>query len=233
MKIVNWNCNGALRKKLQPISVFDADLYIIQECENPAETKDKNYYSWAGDYLWFGHNKNKGIGVFAKNGFTLEPIPLESAPLEYFLPFKVNNKYTFLAVWTREANSPTFKYIGQLWKYLQLHKNHFISDKTVIIGDLNSNVRWDSWDRWWNHSDVVRELDEVGICSLYHHEFNEEQGKESKPTFYLQRNVEKPYHIDYAFISNQLLSLSNLKIGEKDIWLEYSDHMPLSIYIND
>ena len=110
MNIICWNCNGALRKKLEPISVFNADLYIIQECEDPAKTNDKNYQSWAGHYLWYGHNKNKGIGVFAKNGFTLIRIPFESGRLESFLPFRVNDTFTFLAVWTREANSPTFKW---------------------------------------------------------------------------------------------------------------------------
>ncbi|HNU66593.1 MAG TPA: hypothetical protein PKL42_05640 [Methylotenera sp.] len=231
MKIISWNCNGALRKKLEPISAFNADIYIIQECEDRAKINDKNYQSWAGQYLWYGHNKNKGVGVFAKNGFSLTPLPLESGRLEYFLPFKVNESFTFLAVWTREANSPTFKYIGQMWKYLQLHKNQLKSDKTVIIGDLNSNVRWDAWDRWWNHSDVVRELEGIGICSLYHHIYKEDQGQESKPTFYLQRNIQKPYHIDYAFISKEMAPSASLSVGEKEIWLEHSDHMPLSVHI--
>lgn len=65
-KILTWNCNGALRKKFQLLENFDADLTIIQECEDPAQTKDKKYRAWGENHLWVGENKNKGLGIFAK-----------------------------------------------------------------------------------------------------------------------------------------------------------------------
>ena len=55
----------------------------------------------------------------------------------------------------------------------------------------------------------------MGISSLYHEQYKEEQGKESSPTFYLHRREEKPYHIDYAFVSNDIIIKSKLLIGER------------------
>lgn len=60
---------------------------------------------------------------------------------------------------------------------------------------------------------------------------NELQGEEQTPTFYLQRNITKPYHIDYAFIPSHLLPQASLFIGTHHEWLEISDHMPLIVEI--
>lgn len=231
MKILTWNCNGALRKKFEYLIDFNADIYIIQECENPAETKHKEYKEWAENHLWIGDTKNKGIGIFAKQEIALERLEWSDKhkghKVKHFLPCSVNGVFDLLAVWNHSNNSPTFGYIGQLWKYLQVNKSNL--NECFIIGDLNSNKIWDKWDRWWNHSDVVSELNGIGIESLYHKYWKEEQGAETQPTFFLHRKLEKPYHIDYVFGSKKFVDrLTNLEIGKFEEWLKISDHLPIS-----
>ena len=233
MKIVNWNCNGALRKKLSAISALRADVYVIQECEDPARCSAPEYRAWATNYLWVGTNKNKGLGIFADANIPLEKIDLDLGSLELFLPCKVAKTFTLLAAWTRQANSPTFGYIGQLWKLLQQYPEFFREGEAALIGDLNSNARWDVWDRWWNHSDVVAQLQARGLESMYHRVRREAQGKESSPTFFMHRNLEKPYHIDYAFMTGELSQEASIEVGTPDKWLEFSDHMPLVVRIAD
>lgn len=141
MKIVSWNCNGAFRKKFNALLSFNADIYIIQECENPAESKDVEYKDWAKNYLWIGDSKNKELGVFAKEQINLKVLDwtnnFKDHSVKYFLPCLINNDFQLLAVWTHQNNSPNFGYIGQFWKYLQVNKNKF--KKIIIAGDLNSN----------------------------------------------------------------------------------------------
>ena len=230
MKIITWNCNGAFRKKFEHITDFNADIYIIQECENPAESIDKKYQEWSENYIWIGDNKNKGLGIFATNHIKLKKLNWTNSYkdhiVKHFLPCSINEKFELVGVWTHKNNSPNFGYIGQLWKYLQVNKEKFTN--VIIAGDFNSNKIWDQWDRWWNHSDVVKELKEIGIESLYHKFSNEDQGKETKPTFHLQKNKNKPYHIDYCFASKNIYNkFQKIEIGSYENWIKYSDHLPM------
>ena len=236
MKIISWNCNGAFRKKYSLLDSFNADVLIIQECENPAESKDTNYVKWASNFLWIGDSKNKGLGVFVKDYYLLEKLDwynlYTNHSVKYFLPFSIDKKHTFLGVWTHKNNSPNFGYIGQLWKYLQINIHNI--DNSIIVGDFNSNKIWDQWDRWWNHSDVVDILASKGLQSIYHIKFNENQGEEKLPTFYLQRNFAKSYHIDYCFASKLYLDkLIDFSVGDFSEWSEFSDHNPICIEISD
>lgn len=230
MKIVTWNCNGAFRKKFDNISDFNADIYIIQECENPAESGHKDYIEWANNYLWIGDTKNKGLGIFARPDIKLEKLEwsnkFKDHYVKHFLPCRINQVFDLLAVWTHKNDSPNFEYIGQFWKYLQVNKENF--NDIIIIGDFNSSAIWHQYDKWWNHSDIINELKDLKIESLYHNFTGEEQGKESNPTLYFQRNLEKPYHIDYIF-SSFIFSerLKKLEVGQADKWLKNSDHMPI------
>ncbi|MFZ3152423.1 endonuclease/exonuclease/phosphatase family protein [Pseudomonas sp.] len=249
MKIVTWNCNGALRNKLAHADALEADVLVIQECEDPARSTEA-YRQWAGNYLWVGDSKNKGIGVFPKNNHRVDALAwsgtysisglASAAPshtwhsrdLKYFLPFSINEHLTALAVWTKGNDTQAFAYVGQLWKYLQIHRSELAKNNVIILGDLNSNAIWDKPDRWWSHSDVVRELTELKLHSIYHQQTGELQGSEQQPTFFLQRNTAKPYHIDYAFVASNLLPHCQFEIGTRQDWLGISDHLPLTLTIH-
>lgn len=231
MRVLTWNCNGAFRKKYQLLDSFDADLSIIQECEDPERSIDIHYKEFAANHLWCGLTKNKGLGVFAKRELSLSRVELNLHPLELFLPCIINGNIPLLASWTKQANSPNFAYIGQLWKFLQKHKSFLASPRAMLVGDLNSNKRWDEWDRWWNHTDVVKELSELGLESAYHRYYDESQGEETRPTLYLHRNLLKFYHIDYGFFSYDW-RIQSVSVGAADQWLIYSDHMPVVFEIS-
>ncbi len=51
MKIVSWNCNGKFREKFKYIVELDADVYIIQECENPENYINTSYNNFARKYI--------------------------------------------------------------------------------------------------------------------------------------------------------------------------------------
>ena len=203
-----------------------ADVYVVQECEDPDQVKDAAYQAWCANHLWTGTSKHKGLGVFSSSELTLQAVPMDLSPLELFLPCVVDGDWPLLATWTKQTNSPNFQYIGQLWKFLQRHRDFLRHPGAMLVGDLNSNVIWDKRARWWNHSDVVRELEDLGLQSCYHRHFSERQGQELQPTFYLHGKPEKPYHIDYGFAGPQW-AVQHVEVGAVADWLEESDHMPM------
>ncbi|SFV71521.1 predicted protein [hydrothermal vent metagenome] len=251
MRIVTWNCRGALRNKLKEIAKLRADVLVIQECENP-ELSTKAYKEWAKNYLWIGNDKNKGIGIFAKMNINIKKLNWDgefkiqglnskshllswkTSDLELFLPFSINNLFTVLAVWTKGKKGEQFNYIGQFWKYLQIHHNQLRYENTFILGDFNSNQKWDKEkriDAWWNHASVIGELKDIGFESLYHFKTKELQGLEMKSTYFHHKKRSSSHHIDYIFSSKNILSILDFNIERYEDWIKVSDHVPLVMSI--
>ncbi len=231
MKIVSWNCNGAFRKKFQFISQEQADIYIIQECEDPYQIVkiDPVFKLFSQNCLWVGDNKNKGLGVFVKSGLSINKIEFsynyKELNLKWFLPFEINNQQ-IIAVWSHHGDSDEYRYIGQFWCFLQINKE--LLSKSIILGDFNSNAIWDYKRSECTHTNCVKQLNDIGIKSIYHTLDNIEHGKELIPTFYLQKKLDKKYHIDYIFSPIELINRTKIfNIGNFDKWKEISDHVPI------
>ena len=122
------------------------------------------------------------------------------------------------------------RYFGQVYSALNFYKE-LLDEPTVIIGDFNWNAIWDmkpSYPLYGNLTDVVNMLKDRKIKSAYHEFFDEDFGKETKPTFFMHHNQNKPYHIDYCFASSDF-NISEVDVGNFGDWVDKSDHAPLII----
>ena len=61
MRIVSWNCNGKFREKFKKMKDLNADIYVIQECENPQNYIDTAYSDFAKNYIWNGEKRVWGF----------------------------------------------------------------------------------------------------------------------------------------------------------------------------
>ena len=234
MRIITWNCQGAFRNKMDYVLKLNPDLLIVQECESL--DKLSNIVSKTKNVFWYGTNKHKGIGIFSFQECQFEILPIHNPDFRFVLPLKVtyNKQEIFLlAIWAMDnKENHNARYIGQVWLAINYYAE-LLDSSTILIGDFNSNKIWDYKGRIGTHSDVVNKLAEKNIHSVYHSYFNEEQGKEQLPTFYLQRNKNKPYHIDYCFASKEILKkVQDVEVGIFENWIEHSDHAPLNIKFN-
>lgn len=236
MKLISWNCQGAFRKKVDIILMHKPDILIVQECE----CIDKLVFSSATqrpiNFYWHGDNVHKGIGIFSYSDYKFELLELFNPEFRFILPFRVTghgHTFTLFAIWAmNNKENREARYIGQIWLAIN-HYSDLLGKSTILIGDFNSNKIWDYKDRVGNHSSVVSMLANKNIYSVYHKHLNQEQGKEIYPTFFLQRNIKKSYHIDYCFASADIYDkLKKVEIGRYENWVTHSDHSPLIVDFN-
>lgn len=223
MKIVSWNCEGKFREKYQQILELDADIYVIQECENPEKYGGKEYRDTLANSFWIGKYQYKGLAVFTtRPDIKLELLDWEGKDKRLFLPIRVNDTFTLLGVWACDP------YIREFYDYKALNEER-MTEELIMIGDFNSSAVFDKKHpgAGKSHSIVVKQLQEKGIEDIYHHLTGEKQGQEKCPTFFLAKHLDCPYHIDHCFSNPK--NVSSMKIHTRYDWLRKSDHLPLEI----
>ena len=223
----------AFRKKAAAVLAYKPDIVVVQECEHPDHLLFDTDTPKPRDTLWFGTNKHKGLGIFSYGNYRLTLLGNHNPALRLIVPIAVHRgrfRFTLYAIWANNPDDPDGQYVEQVWKAIHHYDQQLNNKRTMLAGDFNSNTIWDRKYRAGNHSNVVKVLAEKGICSAYHLHYNQTQGREEHPTFYLYRHTDKPYHLDYCFISADMADkLQSVEIGDYDRWTPLSDHTPVII----
>lgn len=223
----------AFRKKASYILKCKPDLLIVPECEHPEKLESDPDFPKPVSTIWYGQNKNKGLGVFAYGNLSIELLPCHNASHQIILPISVKGLETdfiLFAIWANNPIDLKYQYIGQVWKALLEYESLLKNYSVLLTGDFNSNSIWDKPKRLYNHSAVVKMLDNFNIRSTYHSYFKQEQGSEKHPTLYMYRHKEKAYHIDYCFSSADFTKrLKKVTVGKFETWSTLSDHSPLIV----
>ncbi|HSH99805.1 MAG TPA: hypothetical protein VLA02_04315 [Reyranella sp.] len=239
MRIVAWNCNMALDRKVEGLLALKPDIAVISECAEPTRLRARGADRWIeSEPVWVGHNPHKGLAVFAFNGYAARLCEHYHPSLRYIAPVHVAGAASFnlMAVWAQNASGGVMRkhQLGPLRRALVRYRD-FMRDGTVLLaGDLNSNTIWDKPGWRINHSTKVRLLDErFGLVSAWHALRGERHGEESVPTLYWRdRTKDGPtYHIDYVFLPSRLVERTKVEIGRFETWCGagLSDHAPVVV----
>ncbi len=227
----------AFRKKASFILAQKPDILVIVECEHP----DKLLYAAdtpkPTDNLWFGKNQHKGLAIFSYGDYRFRVLENHNENFKMIIPIEVTGghfNFNLFLIWAYNPDDKDGRYITQVWKAITHYDEMLTNKSTMFIGDFNSNTIWDSKKhRMGSHSSVVKQLEDKGILSAYHSHHKQSQGTEMHPTFYMYRHKHRPYHIDYCFVSKDMLSkLQSVDVGEYESWAKYSDHVPLTATFN-
>jgi len=235
MKIITWNCKMRFRDDIERICQLKPDLLIIPESEKIDRIDSKKLNSnGVSDTFWIGDNPNKGLAIFTFNNFKINIYEKYSEKFKYILPVTISKdsiSYRVIAVWTKKVGKVI--YTHQLKSALREYDNFLDFENIIVCGDFNSNLIWERSGVDSNHQDILDILSNKKIYSSYHSYFKEEQGKELKPTYYHYHKKDRPFHIDFCFLSSSLLTkVKNIKIFKYEEWITSSDHVPIMVDIN-
>lgn len=234
MRLLTWNCNGALRRKFFALDVFQADVLCLQECEDPGQSLDADYRAWAGSaYRWTpGAHPAKGLGVFWRGPGALRRRPAAGRIGEYFLPVTLPapgpRPIPLCAVWAHQTPVEHRAYIGQLHAYFTPPPRWLSDPLCLLAGDFNSNATFDRPGSARGHQALVARLARRGLRSAYHEAEGLAHGQERHPTFFLHRNAARPFHIDYVFIGPGW-AVADYALGHAKHWRALSDHLPFCV----
>ena len=137
-----------------------------------------------------------------------------------FLPVRINDAITLLGVWTYKPYCVVFS------DYLKDIEMMLNDPSLIMMGDFNSNVNLDyKYSKGKSWAACLDRFSPLGFVDAYHFKKKEEQGKESSPTFFLYRHLDRPYHLDHCLTRPE--NIKNFKVDTLYKWLNLSDHLPI------
>jgi exonuclease III len=237
MRLVTWNCNtspqitrpdsaaSAFTAKYTTIfkSIPSPDVIVCQEIARPASTSTHQH-------VWYGPLLSRGICVSVAEQYRIESHYDESVSRS-IVPVTIHgpNSFHLLGVWSIPHKPSMRNYVREVYDGIRKYQHLLTSGPCVVIGDFNSNARWDGDTGALNHTRLVQMLEtEFGLISSYHTKCVVAQGEESEYTFYRYRQQTQGFHIDYCFIP-RTWTINDVQIGSFENWYTHSDHCPLIV----
>jgi exodeoxyribonuclease III len=242
VRLVTWNCCMALHRKVAALLRLRPDIAVICECAEPQRLQALGLLDeLGGEPVWIGNNPNKGLAVFAYNGYAARLSEPFYPSLRYIAPIRISGptECNLLAVWAQNASAGVTRkhQLGPLRRALRKYAGFLSERNSIVAGDFNNNVFWHRPGWRLNHGNAVAHLAKLGLVSAYHELRGEEQGRESVPTLYWRdRTIDGPtYHIDYVFLPSAMLpNVRELAIGSYAEWCGsgLSDHVPIVLDVS-
>ncbi len=231
LRLITWNCRvGGFRYKAAHVAGLRPDLLAVQEVE-PLEQVlvfggecQPTYRDRIGDPAF----PRRAIGVFSYTGLDIQPVDLE-APLYAFRRYVASRpglEFNVIATWTAATKDAATSY-RQAHQGVEAHVAWIQERPTVILGDLNDNASFRG-TRW---SDLMAQLEPLGLVSAYHYFYGEAPGCETRPTHFWRGDGAATFHLDYCFLPSPWLArVRDVCVGEfSPAWKEVSDHVPLIV----
>jgi len=235
MRLITWNCQGALHRKHPRVASLRPDILVVPECAEMTDISVELGADPIRTFIWKGDNPNKGIGIVSYGDYSLNLHYAYDPRFRLIIPLEVAGPESFVlvAVWMLRCQD-TRSYVEHLLRAYEYYRTIFRGRTVIWAGDFNASVRFDPELRQFKFADFISMAEADQIQSMYHRQNECAHGDESDGTFFMNRHADKKHHIDYVFASKELLDSGfEVDVGSHQDWMEHSDHMPLICDFHD
>jgi hypothetical protein len=170
MRLVAWNCNMALHRKLAALMALKPDVAVLSECASPARLTERlGPGAFDCDPVWIGANRDKGLAVLGFNGYRARLADdAYRKSLRFIAPVRIEGplRFNLLAVWAQNFSDGIRRkrQPGPLRLALARDYRSFLGEEPAIVaGDFNNNIFWDRPGYLINHSHTVMLLERYGL----------------------------------------------------------------------
>lgn len=225
----------ALHNKADLLASLHPTVAVLPESGHPDHTRKALESIGATSIEWIGGNPHKGLSVVTFDGWRLRLDESYDPGYQWVMPVHVLGPIhiRLLAVWDmnhRGTGHDAALRLGACRASMD-HYEAFLSgpaDLALISGDFNNSVVWDRSSKRVRFGDFMDQLASRGFFSAYHHARRCPRGSEPEATLWWTRNADKPYHIDYTFVSRPE-AVETVTVGTHTDWLAHSDHSPMTV----
>jgi len=231
MRLVCWNIQSATEKRWDPLLRLEPDIAVLPESARTHGRLAGSLLAPETSWQWVGASPGRGLAV-AGFGIRSVPVPIEPTgrwAVAAKLAVAGTSPLLVLGIWSVPRQG---RYAREVLRAIETHAEQLQGRTAAVMGDFN--ISGEGVEARGFHQ-VLDALSELGMVSAYHAFFDEKPGAESVPTYFHLRKRDRPFHIDYCFLSPDLAArVSDVRVGEYDEWVGagHSDHVPLTVDLN-
>ena len=229
MRVVCWNLRGGTDAKWELLRGLRPDVAVLPEAARAPRRLEPSLLEAAPSWHWVGRNPAKGLAVatFGAESGALAP----DATGRWSVAAR-QGSLTVLGIWSCPTGG---QYALEVERALDAHARWLDPDGELIVaGDFNVVGRGAARASGASGATarLFARLGRLGLTSAYHTVRHEVPGAESAATYFHHRDPDRPFHIDFCFVSATLRRrLAGVEVGSYEDWVRpgYSDHCPLVV----
>lgn len=234
VKLATWNCCGGFDDKLAHLLDLDVDVAVVCEGRTPTTwptAPNGRRVTGIGHRVWAESWKELVVLAVEPWSIALHE-EVASAPA-WTAPVRVTGpvEFTLMGLWP-VVFPATPSYVAQIERAVEWIERHSRSEPTVLIGDFNAPIA--STQAQYDH--VEAHLNALGLEDAYRSSRGLTRGERPvEGTYYQHRRLDRPFHIDHAFVPASWLSTLSVEVGDHATWVGSgrSDHSPLFVEVED